>query len=387
VRRIAVVTVGRSDYGIYRPVLQELSGSPGVTLRLLVGGAHLSPFHGGTIAEVREDGYGEIEPVHMLVASDSAEGVAKSVGLGVTSFAQSMSRSRPDVVVVLGDRYEMFSAAIAALPLLIPVAHLHGGEVTAGAFDDAMRHAMTKLSHLHFVSTEEYRRRVIQLGEEPWRVTVSGAPSLDTFLHQPLMSKEDMLQKFQVDLDRPFLLVTYHPTTLMPQGLELETTALLEALADRSLPVVFTMPNADPGGSHVRRAMAEYATRHAAVLVESFGARAYPTVLANAAAMVGNSSSGIVEAASFKTPVVNIGERQAGRIRSTNVIDVASTREAISEGIRRALSPRFRESLQGLRNPYGDGHAATRIADVLRGIDINPKLLQKTFVDVGRATP
>lgn len=380
-RRLAAVSVGRSDYGIYRPVLRRLASMPDTHVRVIAGGAHLSPYHGHTIDEICDDGF-DVEPVEMLLATDSSEGVAKSVGLGVVSFAQSFGRSGVDLLIVLGDRYEMFSAAAAALPMLVPVAHLHGGEKTTGAFDDALRHAITKLSHLHFVSTEAYRRRVLQLGEEPWRVTVSGAPGLDAFLSEPKLVPETIRERFGLDVESPFVLATFHPVTLDPAGLAGELDAFFHGVASAQMPAVFTMPNADPGASNIRARIADFVAAHpGSVVVESFGARAYPTVLSRAMAMIGNSSSGIIEAPSFGLPVVNIGSRQHGRVRAANVIDVDPTPGAVSEGVARALSPAFRASLANMTNPYGDGSAAERIAEVLTTVPLDLRLIQKQFVD------
>lgn len=385
-REVAIVTVGRSDYGIYRPLLKRLARAPQVKLRLFAGGTHSSSFHGNTIHELQTENLADVEAVEMLLASDSPEAVAKSVGLGVCSFAQAFARVRPHILVVLGDRFEMFSAAAAALPMLLPVAHIHGGERTAGAIDDSLRHAITKLSHLHFVSTLEHRQRVLQLGEEDWRVTVSGAPALDALLHEPRLPLEAVETQFDLDLSRPYLLATFHPVTLEPGDASRQVVALLHGLSSARLPVVFTMPNADSGSSGIRRQVTEFLESHPeSAAIESFGARAYATVLAHAAALVGNSSSGILEAPSLGTPVVNIGSRQNGRARARNVIDVEAEPEAVADAVARALSAEFRDSLVGLKNPYGDGQAAEKIASVLLEIPLDARLIQKQFVDAGSA--
>ena len=321
--------------------------------------------------------------VEMLLSSDSPEGVAKSMGLGVIGFAQAFGRSQPDLLVVLGDRFEMFAAALAALPFLIPVAHIHGGEVTVGAIDDALRHSMTKLSHLHFVSTAEYGRRLEQLGEDPARIVVSGAPGLDNVGHVRLLSGAELQAAFGVSTEPAPLIVTFHSVTLEYTEAEVQTQALLDALGESDLPVVFTQPNADTGGRKIGQMIDRFVSQRAnAHRVDSLGVQGYFSLMSQAAAMVGNSSSGLIEAPSFGLPVVNIGTRQAGRVRGSNVIDVEPTRSAISAGIRQALRPEFRARLHGEANPYGDGGAAHRIVERLKSVELGPRLTTKRFRDV-----
>lgn len=383
-REIGVVTVARSDYGIYLPVLRRIASEPSLRLRLLVGGSHLAPEFGETWREIERDGFAVDERVEMLLASDRPEGTAKSIGLGVMGFAQVFGRRAPDLLVVLGDRFEMYSAALAALPFRIPLAHIHGGESTRGAIDEALRHSMTKLSHLHFVATEEYARRVIQLGEEPWRVTISGAPALDHLGALELLERAELETRFGISLNPAPLVVTFHPATLEYERAEWQTIELLAALEAAGRPVVFTMPNADAGGRTVARLIEEYVSVHSSAwLVDNMGTRGYFSLMSVAAAMVGNSSSGIVEAPSFRLPVVNVGVRQDGRVRAANVIDVGSSREEITAGIERALAPEFRQSLSDLRNPYGDGHAAERIVERLKEVALDERLLVKRFHDLG----
>lgn len=383
-RTIAVVTVGRSDFGIYQPVLEAIRNDPSLEYRLIVSGMHLSPYYGRTVEGIEAEGYTVDERVEMLLAADTPEGVAKSMGLGVMGFAQSYAHSRPDLLLVLGDRFEMHAAALAALPFNIPVAHIHGGEVTEGAMDEALRHAITKLSHLHFTSTEAYARRVIQLGEEPWRVTVAGAPSLDHLKNLPLLSAAEMEERFGLHIAEAPLLVTFHPVTLAPGQASAHIAALLQALQDSGLPVIFTLPNADMGNSLIRQAIAAYVEAHPekAQAVENLGTQGYFSLMRLAVAMVGNSSSGIIEAASFNLPVVNIGTRQRGRVRGRNVLDVGYNQSEILDGIRRAQSPELRSALEGLQNPYGDGQAAERIVARLREVPLDEKLLVKRFHDL-----
>ena len=389
-RTIGVVTVGRSDYGICLPLLRRIQSDPHLRLVLIVGGAHLSPEHGMTVRAIEADGFEIAERVEMTPSSaeDSPKGIARAMGRGAMGFARALESIRPDILVVLGDRYEMHSAALAALPFKIPVAHIHGGEATRGAFDDALRHSITKLSHLHFVAAEEYARRVIQLGEEPWRVRVCGAPALDNLRSLELLGPDELESRFGVTAGRPPLLVTFHPVTLEYERTEWQVGELLSALEGSGLPIVFTAPNADTRGSVVTRLIGSFvATHSSARLVDNLGTQAYFSLMANAVAMVGNSSSGIIEAPSFRLPVVNIGSRQDGRIKPENVIDFGYSSAEISEGISRAISHEFRDSLRDLVNPYDLGGAAEIVVDSLSSVDLLDGLVQKRFYDLEVPAP
>jgi len=383
VRTIGVITTGRSDYGIYLPLLRRIKQDPALRLYLIVSGMHLSPEFGMTVKVIEEDGFEINERVEMLLSSDTPEGIAKSMGLGTIGFAQVYARFRPDILVVLGDRFEMHAAVVAALPFKIPVAHLYGGELTEGAMDDAFRHGITKMSHLHFTSTDVYAQRVIQMGEEPWRITACGALSLDNLHATPLLSRDEFADKFAITLPEKFLLVTYHPVTLEYEQTEKQVKELLAALDIIGLPVLFTMPNADTGGRIIRKLIDEFLYEHPdSMKAESLGTQGYFSVMKLAAAMVGNSSSGIVEAASFALPVVNIGNRQKGRIRGRNVIDVGYSRTEVLEGIRRAIGHEFRANLHGLVNPYEKGQAAEIIVGKLKQTKIDDNLIRKRFYDL-----
>lgn len=382
-RTLGIVTVGRSDYGIYLPVLREIQAHADLTLHLIVSGTHLSPEFGMTVDAIEADGFTVGDRVEMLLSSDTPDGTATSMGLGVIGFARVFQRCRPDMIVVLGDRFEMFTAALAALPFCIPVAHIHGGEATQGAMDDALRHAMTKLSHLHFVSTAEYARRVEQLGEEPWRIVISGAPALDHLRTMSLLSPSDLQSQFGITVVPPPLLVTFHPVTLEPDQIEWQTRELLNALDHAGVPIVFTQPNADAGGRRIGNLIDEFVACHPlARRVDNLGARGYFSVMRAAAAMVGNSSSGIIEAPSLGLPVVNVGSRQSGRVRATNVIDVGNTSHAIFAGIQQATDPGFRAALRGMVNPYGAGQASATIVERLRTITLDDHLRIKRFRDL-----
>lgn len=381
-RMIGVLTVSRSDYGGYLPVLRKIQEDPGFKLHLIVAGMHLSPEFGLTVQAIEADGFDVSERVEILLSSDTPQGICKSMGLGLIGFAQAYARVQPDVLLVLGDRFEMHAGALAALPFKIPIAHIHGGEISEGAFDDALRHSITKLSHLHFVSTEEYARRVIQMGEEPGRVIVSGAPSLDNLRNVTLLERQELEARFGLLLKGDPLLVTYHPVTLEYEQTERQMTELLAALETFDLPVVFTLPNADTNGRIIKRMMEECVKAHPNTqIVSNLGTQGYFSLMACAVAMLGNSSSGIIEASSFKLPVVNIGSRQQGRIRGKNVLDVGYSRAEIREGITKAISSDFRADLAGLVNPHGDGHAAERIVRKLKETKLGEELLVKRFIN------
>ena len=379
-RRIAVVTVARSDYGIYKSILHAIRMDKELELRLLVGGMHLSPEFGNTVTDIESDGFEIAAKIEMLLSSDSAEGVAKSIGLGVLGFAQAYADVRPDLLLLLGDRFEMLSAAVAALPYGMPIAHIHGGESTEGAMDEAIRHSITKMSHLHFASTEVYAKRIIQMGEEPWRVTVSGAPALDSLAKIPLLKKEALEERFGFRLKDKTLLVTYHPVTSEPEDTTHHIEELLAALKESGFALIFTSPNADHQGRSILQKIQDFVLHHPrAWFVANLGQQGYFSLMGQVAAMVGNSSSGMIEAASFGLPVVNIGSRQRGRVHGQNVLNVGYERKEISEGIRRATQPPFKLSLANMKNSYGDGQAAEKIVSKLKNTPLNRELLVKRF--------
>lgn len=379
-RTIGIVTVGRSDYGIFRPLIQAVNSDPDLELQLIVGGMHLSPDYGLTKNDIEEDGYPVSAYVDMLLASNSAEAISKSIGLGVLGFSQIFSRNPPDILIVLGDRFEMFAAPIAALPFLIPVAHIHGGELTQGAFDDAIRHSITKLSHIHFASTQEYANRIVQLGEEPWRVHNVGALSVDNFHLVDVLDKEEFLNRF--NLPEEFLLVTFHPITLESKDLQTQVENLIRALDFWGGDILFTMPNADPGGKLIRDQIIKNVNDHKNwKSVENLGTRGYYSAMRYASAMVGNSSSGIIESGLFNLPVVNIGSRQLGRIRGSNIIDVGYDQNEIISGIENAISKK-KDERNDLTSPYGDGKTAERIVGVIKDIEINDQLITKKFYNL-----
>jgi len=376
-RTIAVLTTSRADYGhLYWP-LRALEDHPDIELRLLVTGAHLSPEFGQTVREIEADGFPIHARLECLMSSDSDVGMAKTIGVATLSLADELGRLRPDLLLLIADRYEMLAPAAVALALRIPIAHIEGGEVSEGAIDDAVRHALTKMSHLHFTPTEAARRRVLAMGEEPWRVTRSGAPSLDHLRLRSIPAKDVLEEALGLDLDQPIIAVAYHPLTLSSDTLA-EADSLFGALADFEQAIAFCFPNADAGSrALIERARAFCETRENARLYVNLNHLTYWGLLHHAALLLGNSSSGIMETPSLALPTVNIGDRQRGRERAANIIDVAADTDDIRAGVARALDSSFREGLAGMTNPYGDGHAAERIVEVLAKVDLDERLLIK----------
>lgn len=380
-KRIGVVTVSRSDYGHLRPVLEALRRAPDVELLLLVAGMHLASEFGLTVRDIEADGFPISARVEMLGGSDTPEAVAAATGRGVAGFAEAFARLRPDVVVVLGDRFEMLAAAVAALPFALPVAHIHGGEVSEGAMDNQIRHAITKLAHLHFASAEPHARRIAAMGEEPWRIHTVGAPGLDRLATTEPLSRAALARELGLPEAGLWLLVTFHPVTLEYRDTAAHIDELLAAIEKTDGFIVITYPNADTSGRLIIERIEEFAGRHPrrCRLAKSLGERLYLSLLRHADLMIGNSSSGLIEAPTFGLPVVNVGSRQRGRLRGANVIDVEPSREDILRGIEAAQATAFRARARAAANPYGDGHAAPRIVDVLRAVPVDARLVQKRF--------
>ena len=382
-RVIGVVTTSRADYTFYYPVLRLIKAAPDLRLALIVSGMHLLPNFGGTLEEMKRDGFPVWAKVNSLGRSDSALGVAQSISRGVEGFAKLFQRRRPDILLVLGDRFEMYAAALAATPFSLPIAHIAGGAVSEGAIDEVFRHSLTKMAHLHFVETATYRERVIRMGEEPWRVTLSGSPSLDNLRRMNFMTTTELNDQFGVSIQEPFFLSTFHPVTRELDAVSSQIAELLKAVEAFEGHVVFTYPNADPTGRFLVRCLRDFRDkkREKVTLLKNCGTRAYFSLMNAAIAMLGNSSSGLIEAPSFRLPVVNIGNRQRGRLRARNVIDVGNSRGAILRGMRKALSKQFRASLADLENPYGVGKAAPKIVSRLRAVKLGQKLIMKRFHD------
>lgn len=350
---------------------------------------HLSRHLGFSVREVEAAGVKIDRRIDLHLTGDSALDNTKSISCGLVAFCDALTQLKPDIVVLLGDRFELFAPAIAALMLRIPIAHIHGGERSEGAIDEAVRHAITKMASLHFAATETYRRRIIQMGETPKRVFNFGAPGLDVLHHEPLMTRLELERDLQIELDSPVALVTYHPETQDTTSSRSQIQTVLAAIEQHGIRAVFTMANADAGGlainECIRKICEERPERFK--FIANLGRRRYLSCMKFFSVMIGNSSSGLTEAPSFRLPVVNIGDRQRGRVRAKNIIDVSRSREGIQKGIRLALSSRFRASLRGMRNPYDrfdDGRASDRIKNVLRDVALSGDFLKKTFNDLGR---
>jgi UDP-hydrolysing UDP-N-acetyl-D-glucosamine 2-epimerase len=382
-RKIAVVTGTRADYGLLYWILRDLQAAPDCELQLIATGAHFAPAFGRTVDLIREDGFPIAAEVPSLLADDTRVGVAKAIALGILGISDALARLRPDVLLLMADRSEIFAGAVAATTLGIPIAHMSGGEATEGLFDDQFRHAITKMSHLHFPSMDFYRHRLIRMGEDPARVLTVGEPGLDHCTRTQLIDPGQLVQELGLEPSRPFALISLHPVTLELGQTENYIDALLTAL-DRfpSVQKVLTYPGADPSSHIIVSRIEAYADGRSDVRVyRNLGFRRYLSALRAAAMIIGNSSSGIVEAPSFGVPAVNIGTRQKGRIRARNVIDVGYEAGDIAAGIARALDPAFRDSLGGMQNPYGDGHASGRIVSVLASVDL-ASLKYKPFYDL-----
>lgn len=377
-RVVAVVTVSRSDWGHILPVLEAIRATADLDLRILAGGMHTAPRFGRTADEIERSGWPLAERLPFLDDNDTPAGIAASIGRGVAAFAGAFARQRPDLVVVLGDRFEMLAAASATLPFALPLAHVHGGEVSEGAMDNQIRHAITKLAHVHFASARQHAERIAAMGEEPWRIHDVGAPGLDRIRTMPRLGREALAARLGIPRDDRWVAVTLHPVTLEYGDTAAHADELVAALEKVDATLVLTYPNADTAGRLIIERLEDFAARTPrARLLPTLGDQGYLSLLACADAIVGNSSSALIEAPSFELPAVNIGARQRGRLRGPNVIDVAPHRDEIIAGVERALDPAFRAALRGVPNPYGDGHAAPRIVRVLRELTLDARLLQK----------
>jgi GDP/UDP-N,N'-diacetylbacillosamine 2-epimerase (hydrolysing) len=382
-KKICIVTGTRAEYGLLRWVIDGVQKSHLFTLQLCVTGMHLSPEFGLTYKEIELDGYNIDSKVEMLLSSDTASGVTKSMGLGLIGFANEFERLKPDLVILLGDRYEIIVAAIAATIRRIPIAHLHGGEKTEGAFDEAIRHSITKMSHLHFVATDEYRKRVVQLGEHPDMVFNVGGLGIDNILKLDLLSRNDLEDSLNFKLGSKNVLVTFHPATLENKTSGTHMEQLLEALKKlQDFNIIFTMPNSDPDSRTIIEKIENFCLgNEKAIAFTSLGQIRYLSCLKYVDLVIGNSSSGLTEVPSFKVPTINIGDRQRGRIKAETVIDCDPMEDKICEAIDMALSNEFQETCQMASNPYGNGGASNKILEIISRIDLN-EILKKRFYDL-----
>lgn len=382
-RKICVVTGSRAEYGLLRWVMEAILTAPDLQLQVVATGMHLSPEFGMTYREIEKDGYRIDHKVEMLLSSDTSVGLSNSMGLGVIGFGEALQQLRPDIVLVLGDRFEIFPAVAAATVSRIPVAHLSGGETTEGAFDEAIRHSITKMSHLHFVAAEEYRRRVIQLGEHPDRVFLVGGLGVDAIKKTVLLECPELEAALEFKLGRKNLLVTFHPATLdtaTPADQMVELLAALDGLEDTHL--IFTMPNADTDGRVLFDMIRQFVATHPnARAYTSLGQLRYLSCIRHVDGVVGNSSSGLAEVPSFHKGTINIGDRQRGRLKAASVIDCASERMAIGTALQKLYAPEFQAMLANVRNPYGEGGASEKIVEILRDQSLDG-LLKKTFHDL-----
>lgn len=383
-RKICVVTGTRAEYGLLGWVIKGIRGTPGLELQVIATGMHLSPEFGLTYREIEKDGFRIDRKVEILLSSDTPVGLTKSMGLGMIGFGEALQQLQPDLMLVLGDRFEIFSAVAAAMVARIPVAHLHGGEATEGTFDEAIRHSITKMSHLHFVAAEQYRRRVIQLGEHPDRVFLVGGLGIDNIKKLDLLDRPTLEASLGFELGPKNLLVTFHPVTLenatCAQQMA-ELLAALEQLEDTHL--IFTMPNADTGGRVLFEMIEQFVADHPnARAYVSLGQLRYLSCLRHVDGVVGNSSSGLAEVPSFGKGTINIGDRQRGRLKAESVIDCNPDRRSITAALQRLYSPEFQAMLATVRNPYGEGGASEKIVQVLRDYPLE-SILKKAFHDLG----
>jgi GDP/UDP-N,N'-diacetylbacillosamine 2-epimerase (hydrolysing) len=381
-RKICVITGTRAEYGLLRWVLQDIKEDPDLTLQVIATGMHLSPEFGLTYREIEKDGFQIDRKIEMLTSSDTSVGIAKSMGLGLIGFADALSELNPHLIVVLGDRFEIFSAVSAALVARIPVAHLHGGETTVGAFDEALRHSITKMSQLHFVAAEEYRQRVIQLGESPDRVFLVGALGIDNIKRLKLLDRKDLESSLGFKLGPKNLLITFHPATLEAATASDQMGELLAELSERKdTQLIFTLPNADTGGRALIKMIDQFVSQHPnAHAFASLGQLRYLSCIAQADGVVGNSSSGLIEVPSFRKGTVNIGDRQSGRLQASSVINCEPTRQSIKAALESLYSESFQATLSQVRNPYGEGGASEKVVSMIRRFPIEG-IVKKAFHD------
>lgn len=383
-RKICIVTATRAEYGLLYLLMKEIKADSNLELQIIATGMHLSPEFGLTYRNIEDDGFKIGKKVEMLLSSDTSLGISKSMGLGMIGFADAYDDLKPDIIILLGDRFETFCAATAACVSRVPIAHIYGGETTQGAIDEAFRHSITKMSHLHFTSTEEYRKRVIQLGELPKMVFNVGALGIENIWKLRLLSRDELEKEIHFSLGKKSVLVTYHPVTLERATAKSQFQNLLDAIdAIDGLHVIFTKANADTEGRIINQMIDEYAQtkKDTAIPFTSMGQRLYLSAMKSVDAVVGNSSSGIVEAPSFKVPTLNIGDRQTGRIQAKSVINCDPKKQEILQALKKALSFEFRQNIQDIENPYEKEGTAKTIKNILKQFDLG-NILKKEFYDM-----
>lgn len=385
-KKVCIVTGTRAEYGLLVPIIEKIKNDSDLELQLVVTGMHLSSEFGLTYNQIENDGYKIDEKVEVLLSSDTSAGVSKSMGLAMISFSETFQRLNPDIVVILGDRYEMFSVASVCSILKIPIAHLHGGETTEGAFDECFRHSITKMSYLHFTSTDEYRKRVIQLGENPDRVFNVGAIGIENIKNMKLLSKKELEESINFNLDKKYALVTFHPTTLENNTSENQFKNLLDAIIEiKDLNIIFTKANSDTDGRIINKMIDEFIIKDIEKYISftSMGSLRYLSAMKYCSVVIGNSSSGIIEAPSFKVPTINIGDRQKGRIQASSVINCEPNKEDIKNAINKGMSEDFLESIKYIKNPYGEGEVSDKIINKIKHFLYDDKInLKKKFYDL-----
>ena len=383
--RIVILTAARAEYGLLKALIVKLNNDPDIDMRLAVTGMHLSPEFGMTVREIEKDGISIDKKIEMLLSSDTAVGLSKSMGLAMISFSEYFEEVKPDMLVVLGDRYETLAVCCAAMIARIPIIHLYGGEATEGLIDEAIRHSITKMSYIHFTSTEDYRRRIIQLGESPDRVFNVGAMGVENALNVDTMSIIELSDSIGFDLGNNYAVGTFHPVTLENATAKNQTIELLRALERHNdIKFLFAKANADTDGRIINQLFENYAKEHDNFcLVDSLGTKRYLSALRHAQFVIGNSSSGLIEVPSFHIPTVNIGERQRGRIVGETIINCDPNEQSISEAINKAMDTLFREAIADVPNPYGDGHTSDKMIAVIKGFLVDNKIdIKKKFYDI-----
>ena len=382
-KKICVVTGTRAEYGLLYWLLKEIEADKELELQVIVTGMHLSPEFGLTYKEIEKE-FKINKKIEMLLSSDTSVGISKSMGLAQISFAESYDELKPDIVIVLGDRYEIFSATSAAMIARIPIAHIHGGEKTEGLIDEPIRHSITKMSHLHFTATDEYKNRVIQLGEHPSRVFNVGGMGIENIKRLKLLSKDEFEKSIEFKLNIKNILVTFHPVTLENSTAKEQFQQLLDAIDElEDTNIIFTKANSDTDGRVINQMIDEYVTKnsHKSIVFTSLGQLRYLSALQYVDAVVGNSSSGLAETPSFKIGTINIGDRQKGRIKASSVIDCEPNKNSIVKAFAKLYSKEFQETLKTTINPYGDGYASKKIVEILKNVDLK-NILKKSFYDL-----
>jgi GDP/UDP-N,N'-diacetylbacillosamine 2-epimerase (hydrolysing) len=382
VKKVLVVTGTRAEYGLLYWTMKEIQRDNDMELQLVVTGNHLVKDYGYTVEQIKRDEFAIDEEIDMIVYSDKKSSIVKSMGLEMIGMAQCFDRLKPDILLILGDRYEIFVAATCAMMMNIPIAHMNGGESTEGAVDEQIRHAITKMAHIHFPGAEYYKERIIKMGEEPWRVHNLGQAGIENIKRLEFLDKSELQKELNISLDRPVFLITYHPVTLDIENIENEINNLLDSIKGFDAKYIFTYPNADFGSKIIINKINDFVKQNEnAYIYYSLGQKRYLSLLKCTDVMIGNSSSGIIEAPSFKIPVVNIGDRQKGRLRSNNIIDVEYSKDEIVKAINKALYDKeFKQSLNNIENVFGNGKVSNRIVNILKSIDIDKKLLRKKLI-------